>query len=697
MNDTLRNKALEILSRQSGDGHAHEENKILHEMRIHQIELELQNEELSSRQEELLKLKDEYETLFEAAPGGYLLLDGQGAVIKANRTASDMLGAPCGKLLRKPLVIYLDAQDHVRFFSAVNDAVRGASGVVRQLRLKAKTGDISHIRFQVRLLNRSEDSVQLVASLTDISDVAEAQKQLKEAEKQQRSIIQNAGLGIVVVDNRGFHVDVNEAFCRLTGFPRDELLDLGPPFPYWPRQRMDSLRRDLSRIIARGKAQLETTFQTREGREFPVSITASSILSSGNVPKAFICIVQDISELKETHEKLVAAKNAAEAADMAKSRFLANMSHEIRTPISGIMGMLQLALTTRLDDEQRNYLHTAMDSAKGLLTVINDILDFSKIEAGRMEMRSDPVNLERLTQSVTDSFSNQAALGRVGLSYTLGNDLPKRIRGDEGRLRQILNNLIANSIKFTSRGEVRVGLWNISPAPERTRLLLTVEDTGCGIPDKALNRIFDSFAQADDSYSRKHQGAGLGLNIVRGLVQMMGGSLCVESEMERGTAVFISLPVEEVPGQAARSSTSTDTEIEPTGGTRPLKILLAEDNLVNRTFATQLLSRIGHEVVAVENGQAVVEALRKQPFDCVFMDVQMPELDGVETTRLIRAGSDGLPQDTVIVAMTAYAMKGDKEVFLDKGMDFYLSKPLDMKELHAILARVQQLLDKRGS
>ncbi len=696
MKDILRKKALEILSKQVPEDRLSEEDKVLHEMRVHQIELELQNEELSSRQEELIKLKDEYEKLFEAAPGGYLVLDGQGAVIKANRTASDMLGTPRAMLLRKPFVIYLDTKDHVRFFSAVNEASRGAPNVVRRLRLIPKTGAASHIRFQMRILSREEDSVQLIVSLTDLSDVAEAQKRLEDAEEQQRSIIQNAGLGIVVVDNRGFHVDVNEAFCRLTGFTRAELLDLGPPFPYWPKQIMESLRKDLSRIIARGGAQLETTFQTREGREFPVSITASSILSQGNVPKAFICIVQDISELKETHEKLIAAKNAAEAADMAKSRFLANMSHEIRTPISGIMGMLQLALSTRLDDEQRNYLHTAMDSAKGLLTVINDILDFSKIEAGRMEMRQDPVDLERLVQSITDSFSNQAALGRIGLSYSLADGLPKRIRGDEGRLRQILNNLISNAIKFTSAGEVRVGLWNLWHNSGQVRLLLTVEDTGCGIADDALSRIFDSFAQADDSLSRKHQGTGLGLNIVRGLVNMMGGSLCVESEKDRGTKVFISLPVDVVAEQATAAS-QTEPSLEPAGATRRLRILLAEDNHVNRTFATRLLSKIGHDVVGVENGQTVVETLRREPFDCVFMDVQMPELDGVETTKLIRTGSDGLPHDTIIVAMTAYAMKGDREAFLDKGMDFYLSKPLDMKELDSVLAQVQQRLDERAS
>ncbi|QJT07451.1 PAS domain S-box protein [Oceanidesulfovibrio marinus] len=697
MTDDLRKQAIEVLSKQNPDGDSADTDKSLYEMRVHQIELELQNQELASRQEELIVLKEEYENLFEAAPGGYLVLDECGVILKANQTSSEMLRMPRGKLMHKPFVVYLAPQDHVSFFGAIKEAVLGSRDTVRRLRIPRKDGEIAYIRMQLRLLKR-EPRVELIASMTDVTDLAVAQLRLEEAEKRQRSIIQNAGLGIVVIDNRGYHIDVNETFCTLTGFTREELLDQGPPFPYWPRNILDSLRMDLSQLLAQGSAQLETTFQTKDGREFPASVTASSILNPGGAPRAFICIVQDITELKDANEKLVAAKEAAESADRAKSRFLANMSHEIRTPISGIMGMLQLTLSTRLDDEQANYLHTAMDSAKGLLTVINDILDFSKIEAGRMEMRREPVHLKQLVRSVTDAFANQAAMGRVGLSYTLGNTLPDCIEGDDGRLRQILNNLISNAVKFSEKGDVRVGLWDLGyGSGSGTRLLLTVEDSGCGIPDDALTRIFDSFTQADNSFSRKHQGSGLGLNIVRGLVRMMDGSLCLESESGKGTSIYVSLPV-----QIVQEKESCTEESKPAAPAQPvangrIRILLAEDNLVNRTFASRLLGKLGHDVTAVANGYDALQALREQQFDCVFMDVQMPGLDGVEATRMIRDGEEGLPKDIAIVAMTAYAMKGDKECFIDRGMDFYLSKPLDMDELHSVLAKVRQGMESTGS
>ncbi len=669
-------------------------DKTLYEMRVHQAELEIQNQELTARQEELTRLKEEYERLFEAAPSGLLVMDLQGAVLKANTASLELFHATRAQFIRKPLIVYLHPEDHTEFFRTIKVSLQQHAKSRARLRLQHQNEPPRFVRFQVQPMESVDGALQLLGSLIDVTDVVETQKLVEEAEERQRSIIQNAGLGIVVINSRGVHEDVNDKFCQLTGFSRSELIGLGPPFPYWPDSVMDVMRSALSQIIARGNMQLESHFQHASGRLFPVTITASPIMAAGR-PDAFICIVQDITELKEAESKLLHAKTAAESADHAKSRFLANMSHEIRTPLSGIMGMLQLALSTRLDDEQENYLRTALDSSRGLLTVLNDILDFSKIEAGRLEIRAEPFHLDRVLRSLCDSFANQAAMARVGLSCHVVDETPLRLVGDESRLRQVLNNLIGNALKFTEHGKVSVRAFAVNHTlhDEAVRLVLEVADTGAGIPDGMLDRVFDPFTQVDESFSRRHQGTGLGLGIVKGLVERMQGSVCLESEHGRGTTIYVSLPMPVA--QEAPADDNSALHFEPSPDAAPLRIILAEDNRVNRLFARKLLTKRGHAVREAADGEEVLQLLTEAPCDCIFMDVQMPGVDGVEATRRIRAGQSHTPRDTPIVALTAYAMKGDRETFLAQGMDFYLPKPINMEELDQTLAAIQHLLETR--
>jgi len=395
--------------------------------------------------------------------------------------------------------------------------------------------------------------------------------------------------------------------------------------------------------------------------------------------------VADISDLRALERQLIAARDAAEAASTAKSEFLANMSHEIRTPLNGVLGMLQLLGETELDPEQRECVDTASSASQSLLGVINDILDISKIEAGKMELTTEPFELAPLVDQVLETFSFQAREKGIELGSSTDPALPRAIHGDPGRLRQILFNLAGNAVKFTDRGHVRIHVWSLPhQSPDgRLQLLFCVEDTGMGIPAEQLNHVFEPFTQKDASYTRRFQGTGLGLTIVRKLTELMGGSVSIDSELDNGTNVYFTL-------YARPAAAVADFQREPAHKLeRSMRILLAEDNRVNQLVATKLLQRMGHEVTAVESGRLALEVLAREPFDLVLMDIQMPDMDGLETTRQIRDDTSGaFSPDIPIVAMTAHSMKGDQDAFMEAGMNAYIAKPVDMEELASVLERI---------
>lgn len=397
---------------------------------------------------------------------------------------------------------------------------------------------------------------------------------------------------------------------------------------------------------------------------------------------AHMHMAADITELKGMEKHLKQAMAEAEGANIAKNEFLANMSHEIRTPLNGLLGMLQLLQLTNLGEEQVDYLNTAMNSGRNLLQILNDILDLSKIESGKLELEHQEMELSEVLHSVVSVFRHQAETRGVHISWEVDRSLPRHFLADEGRLRQILFNLVGNATKFTESGTIRVEACPLDRKGKdgRTVLFFTVTDTGIGIPDDKVARIFDPFTQVDGSFTRKYQGTGLGLGIVRRLVTLMGGNIAVLSELGKGTTIVFTLTVNssEVHQVAAQEKGAEEAA-------RPLSILVAEDEMVNRMVVQRLLGKLGHDVVCVENGEAAVEALREESFDCVLTDIQMPGMDGLQTTRVIR---EELGLDLPVVALTAHAMKGDRGRFLEAGMDGYLSKPFELKELREELKRV---------
>ncbi|BBD08064.1 response regulator [Desulfovibrio ferrophilus] len=388
----------------------------------------------------------------------------------------------------------------------------------------------------------------------------------------------------------------------------------------------------------------------------------------------------DISQHKKSEEDLRVAIEAAKQASRAKGEFLSNMSHEIRTPLSGIHGMLQLLQDSPVNKEQEQWISMALASEKSLLTVINDILDLSRLEAGRLELSDTPFSLIDSLETVINTFKIQADSQGIDLRYELDPGLPKRISGDETRLRQVLFNLVGNAIKFTPSGEIILKAFLYEEQSEVLTLGFTVSDTGIGIPKDRLEDIFREFVQVHSTCNRNYQGSGLGLTIVKQLITLMRGDITIDSTPRLGTTVRLTARF----GKAQDLDAELQEELE-TPVTHHLRILVAEDDRINQMAIVAMLEKSGHHVLAVNNGHEAVKAFQSSHYDCILMDIQMPQVDGLEATKIIR---EQYSKDIPIIALTAHAMKGDRESFIEQGLSDYISKPINMEKLHELLSQI---------
>ena len=494
-------------------------------------------------------------------------------------------------------------------------------------------------------------------------------------------------VGILLV-RHGRIVNVNDCMCRMLGYSREEIMD-GDIRLFFPSRA--SFRRFVQRyareLARRNLEQIEYTLRKKDGTLLTCLLSGQAITPS-DLSRGVVWVVEDITRRKAVEMELEEARRQAEAASRTKSEFLANMSHEIRTPMNGIIGLTNLVLEGDLSPVQRHHLELVRKSGRRLMAIINDILDFSKIEAGRLELVTQPFLLRETVHEAISTLSVQAREKGLVLDSEIDEDVPDRLVGDQSRLLQVMINLVGNGVKFTREGTVllRVGVQNRQD-DDRVLLLFEVLDTGIGIENDMQETIFEAFAQADSSHSREYGGTGLGLSISRQLVRLMGGDLFFDSDPCQGTRFYFSVPF-----PLADRGRDRDMGEEAVAGLEPVTasggdILLAEDEFINTTLAEALLTRAGYRVTAVTSGRQAVAAWQEGHFDCILMDIQMPEMDGYEAVARIRELERDRGGRVPIIAMTAHAMPDDEKKCLQAGMDDYISKPIDSQTLLALLAR----------
>jgi PAS domain S-box-containing protein len=421
-----------------------------------------------------------------------------------------------------------------------------------------------------------------------------------------------------------------------------------------------------------------------DGKERYYNLRQYPLLNKTNIVIGSFVLLNDITSLKETMENLKLAKLAAESASRAKSEFLATMSHEIRTPLNGIVGMSELLETAGLNASEMENLKVLQYSANSLLYIINEILDFSKIEAGKMQIDNSSFDLREMISKVVKSFTQGNQTKDIHFNCDISEEIPNTLKGDYTKLHQILTNLLSNAFKFTEKGEIRVKIDCLRNSGRKVLLGFTVSDTGIGIPQDKITNLFQSFHQLDSTTTRRYGGTGLGLSIVKSLLELMGGTIKVESCLGKGSSFIFELPLD-VEEEAAASRDFA--EAPPNKVDRPLNVLIAEDSKVNQVLMSQLMLRRNWKSDIAENGLEVLEKLKTKDYDLILMDIQMPEMDGYEAAWAIREAEKGTEKHIPIIALTANATQEDRDKSLNCGMDGFLSKPIKSDNLYKCILK----------
>jgi len=512
------------------------------------------------------------------------------------------------------------------------------------------------------------------------------QREIQEKWKLTQFAVDHSPGVILTLDPGGRIIYANKTACRTLGYQPEELvrrnvrdfLD-GSTAESWDRV-WDELRR-------RRSASFEARFRTSAGSVVPLDILAGYLECDGREFIPLVC--RDVSDYFAAREELSRALEREREATRLKSEFLANVNHELRTPLNGIIGMTELLLESPLTEEQREYAETIYRASHDLLKMIEDMLDLEKIEAGKLELHHGAFHPCKLLENVAGLFVKQARDKGIELSVECRPEVPSSLVGDAARIRQVLVNLVGNAVKFTPSGRIVVRAECVDSNENQVRVRFAVEDSGIGVPEDKQSFIFERFSQVDGSPTRRHEGVGLGLAIVKDLVELMGGELGIESQVGRGSVFWFTLwlPVGVSSHQAQEGGeTGQAAPFPKPRWERAPRVLVVEDNPINRKVALRLLQRLGCNAEVASHGREAVELVRTRDYDLVLMDCEMPVMDGCQATRRIREASDG-KRDVPIVAMTARAMKGDVQACFAAGMDDYMAKPVHVEDLRLVLEK----------
>ncbi len=690
------------------------------------VSLALEAVERLNAEGALRKSEGRTRLIIDTALSSVISMDEQGRIIGWNTQAEQTFGwtrqEALGRLLADTIIPPSQREAHQR---GLNQFIQTGEGRILNKRIEITALRRDGTEFPIELSItplRLENAYTFTAFVVDISERKQAEEALRTSEARLMMTVQGSHIGIWDWNLTTGSIYFSPQWKNQLG--HDDA-SLSNTFQEWQSRIHPDDHAPVHTIVQscldgdRTQFELEHRLQHRDGSYRWILSRGSLIRDIYGVAARMVGIHIDTTDRKRTEEELRAAKEAAEAASKAKSEFLANMSHEIRTPMNGVLGTTELLLNSPLTDKQRHLASTVHRSGRTLLAIINDILDFSKIEAGKLDLECVGFDLLQLLDESLELFMEAARRKHLRLTQQVDERVPRYLKGDPVRLRQILMNLLSNAMKFTETGGVSLAAEYVSATPTHTQLRISVTDTGIGIPPAAKLRIFDAFAQADGSTTRRYGGTGLGLSIAKQLVGLMGGAITVESEPGRGstfsfTARFELQPLGEATaaGQTAHShipkphlplehASEPSHPFPPAAGSeteRPghpvVRILVAEDSPVNREVAVGMLEILGYQVEMAENGRQALELAGRSHFDLVLMDCQMPEMDGLTATAEIRRRESSFGERRhTIIALTANAMQGDREQCLAAGMDDYLTKPYTQMQLQTV---VQKWLNKQA-
>lgn len=545
----------------------------------------------------------------------------------------------------------------------------------------AQGGTVNHLRILYPVLDSNGDIEMIIGYGVNITERKRIEERIVQSEEKYRGIIEKMNLGMIEIDANEQIIYANKRFCTMSGYELDELISKKATDLFLEGNSLKKTRAQLSKRKYEITHSYELTVKTKAGDDKWWLTSATPIFDEEGVQHGTISIHLDITEQKRLEEQLRIAKQETDRISKSKDIFLTNMSHEIRTPLNAIMGLGRLLSKSELDKQQKDYLNGIESASAILLGIINDVLDFSKIEAGKITIENISFNLETILQQTTSVLEHKAEEKGLSLTYDIDKRIAPVLMGDPYRLNQVFMNMISNAIKFTDKGSVWLNACLIGEDEGSQKVLVVIEDTGVGIKEEYLKTIFDKFTQEDETVVRKFGGTGLGMSITKQLMELMGGEISIESQKNVGTTISLVFNFKIGTARVFEKKRTIKNDTYNINGKR---ILLVEDNNLNRLLANTILTDYGAIIVEAENGQIAVDILRKEKFDIVLMDIQMPVMDGMQATRLIRKEID---KNIPILALTANAIKSYEQQFLDAGMNDLISKPYNEINLVRPIAR----------